>query len=104
MGGEQISDLANRGGAAAVALTETYYFQRITQANGLPLLVLLITHLGVHVFIRYAHRIDSMSPQEDRKYACTCRGDAVLCDVYSCVPAKIRGTSDMLTACRIWVC
>jgi hypothetical protein len=52
VGGEQISDLANRGGAAAVALSETYYFQRITQANGLPLLVLLIVHLGVHVFIR----------------------------------------------------
>jgi hypothetical protein len=60
VGGEQISDLANRGGAAAVALSNTYYFQRITQANGLPLLVLLIVHLGVHVFIRWVTHVASV--------------------------------------------
>jgi hypothetical protein len=52
VGGEQISGLASSAGAGAEALSNTYYFKRISQANGLPLLVLLIVHLTVHVFIR----------------------------------------------------
>lgn len=54
VGGEQISGLASSAGARATALYETYYFTRITQANGLPLLVLLIVHLSAHTFIRCA--------------------------------------------------
>lgn len=33
-------------------LKNTYVWQRITQTNGLPLLILLIVHLTIHVFIR----------------------------------------------------
>lgn len=54
VGGEQISGLASSAGAGAVSLSNTYYFRRISQANGLPLLVLLIVHLTMHVFIRWA--------------------------------------------------
>jgi hypothetical protein len=52
IGDEQISGLANSSGAAAQALVSTTYFQRVMQVNGLPLLVLLIVHLGLHVLIR----------------------------------------------------
>lgn len=52
MGGEQINGLASSAGANAEALADTYYFKRVTQINGLPLLVLLIVHLAIHVFIR----------------------------------------------------
>lgn len=54
IGGDQISGFASSAGAGVEALSNTYYFQRISQANGLPLLVLLIVHLTVHVFIRCA--------------------------------------------------
>lgn len=52
IGSEQISNLASSAGGAAQAFTDTYYFKRVTQVNGLPLLVLLIVHLGMHVLIR----------------------------------------------------
>jgi hypothetical protein len=42
-------------GSASAALDyvrNTYVWQRITQANGLPLLILLLVHLVVHVYIR----------------------------------------------------
>eukprot|EP00775_Hariotina_reticulata_P011394 gene11394-11542_t len=42
-------------GSASAALEyvkQTYVWQRITQANGLPLLILLLVHLVVHVYIR----------------------------------------------------
>jgi hypothetical protein len=55
VGTDQINSLTSQGGAEA--LTDNGYFDRVAQANGLPLLVLLIVHLSLHSFIRYAQGV-----------------------------------------------
>lgn len=69
MGGDQISGFASSAGAGVEALSNTYYFRRISQANGLPLLVLLIVHLTVHVFIRCAG-LSSFAPHTCKTAQC----------------------------------
>lgn len=48
-----LSNVTNKtNNAKFVNLTESVWGRRITQINGLPLLILLAVHLGMHVFIR----------------------------------------------------
>jgi hypothetical protein len=49
---QSVSDLADRSGNGLASLARSDAGLRITQLNGLPLLVLLIVHLTIHVIIR----------------------------------------------------
>lgn len=53
---QNVSDLANSAGDSFAALAQSDIGMRITQLNGLPLLILLIAHLTIHVLIRSAGR------------------------------------------------
>lgn len=52
VGSDEIDSFTGQGGVEALANND--YFDRVRQANGLPLLVLLIVHLALHSFIRCA--------------------------------------------------
>jgi hypothetical protein len=49
---QSVSNLADRSGNGLSNLARSDTGLRITQLNGLPLLVLLIVHLTIHVIIR----------------------------------------------------
>lgn len=50
---QSLSDLTNRASGGIASLAETDIGHRITQLNGLPLLILLICHVTMHGLIRY---------------------------------------------------
>lgn len=52
VGGNETSSLGSMDANLAESLSGTPSFSRILQANGLPLLVLLILHLALHSFIK----------------------------------------------------
>lgn len=47
-----LSDLANSATGSIASLASSAMGRRITQINGLPLLILLIVHVTIHVLIR----------------------------------------------------
>jgi hypothetical protein len=49
---QSVSNLADRSGNGLSNLAKSDAGLRITQLNGLPLLVLLVVHLTIHVIIR----------------------------------------------------
>eukprot|EP00882_Tetradesmus_deserticola_P034365 GHRQ01039394.1.p1 GENE.GHRQ01039394.1~~GHRQ01039394.1.p1 ORF type:complete len:112 (-),score=24.72 GHRQ01039394.1:159-494(-) len=49
---KNVSDLADKSGNGLSNLARSKIGQRITQLNGLPLLVLLAVHATIHVIIR----------------------------------------------------
>lgn len=58
VGSDEIDSLTGQGGVEALANND--YFDRVRQANGLPLLVLLVVHLALHSFIRCAGVLTKM--------------------------------------------
>lgn len=53
VGGDEMASITSQAGSDAESVSNSMYYQRVTQANGLPLLVLLIVHLALHSFIKW---------------------------------------------------